>query len=113
MTSKFKTFGSVGVLIALLSVSAFAGKKPAVHTAVGTIASMTSDQIVVNEKVKGKDQPVIYRLEPSTQKSGNLQNGSFVTVQYHSDKTEKFADTIRERSAKSTETKSGKKSQKS
>lgn len=109
--SKFKTFGAVALFVAMLSVSAFAGQKQSAqkhtgsHTAVGTIASMSDNQLVVNEKVKGKEEPVTFKLDSSTQKSGNLQKGTLVTVQYHSDKSEKVASSVRERSANGTETK--------
>jgi len=107
MMSKFKTFGAVALFIVMLSVSGFAGQKHtgSSHTAVGTIASMSDNQLVVNEKVKGKEQPVTFKLDSSTQKSGNLHQGTLVTVQYHSDKSEKVASSVRERSTNGTETK--------
>jgi hypothetical protein len=112
MMSKFKTFGAVALFIVMLSVSGFAGQKHtgsshtgSNHTAVGTIASMSDNQLVVNEKVKGKEQPVTFKLDSSTQKSGNLHQGTLVTVQYHSDKSEKVASSVRERSTNGTETK--------
>jgi hypothetical protein len=106
MMSKFKTFSAAALFVAMLSASAFAAQKhTGAHTAVGTIASMSDDQLVVNEKVKGKEQPVTFKLDSSTQKSGNLQKGTLVTVQYHSDKSEKVASSVRERSTNGTETK--------
>jgi hypothetical protein len=98
MTSKVKTAAWTSILIVTLSMSAFAGKKSSSnHIAVGTIASISSDELVVNEKVKGKDQPVTFKLQPSTQKSGDLQNGSLVTVQYHNENSQKVASSVRER----------------
>src|SRR5262245_5306713 len=103
MTSKLRVFGMVAGLVVLLCGSAFAGKKtPAKHIAVGTISSIGADQVVVNEKVKGKDQPMTFHLDSSTQKSGNLANGSLVTVQYHTENNQNIATSVRERNADST-----------
>ena len=85
--SKFKTFGAVALFIVMLSVSGFAGQKHtgsshtgSNHTAVGTIASMSDNQLVVNEKVKGKEQPVTFKLDSSTQKSGNLHGRAYAGI---------------------------------
>jgi hypothetical protein len=110
MTSKFGKLGFVACLIAALSVSAFAGKKSSgKHVAVGTIASINADQVVVNEKVKGKEQPMTFKLNSSTQKSGDLKDGAYVTVEYHAENNQKVANSIRERSAGAPEKKSSKK----
>src|SRR5262249_534707 len=104
MTSKVRMFVFVAGLIVTLSVSAFAGKKGSStkHVAVGTIQSIDSNQMVLNEKVKGKDQPMTFQLNPSTQKSGNLQNGSQVSVQYQTENNQMVATSIRERSTTGT-----------
>src|SRR5262249_22938436 len=109
MTSKLKKVGFVACLILVLSVSAFAGKKNSgKHVAVGTIASINADKVVVNEKVKGKDQPMTFKLNSSTQKSGDLKDGSYVTVQYHAENNQNVANSIRERSVGAPEKKSSK-----
>src|ERR1041384_6405378 len=101
MTSKLKTIACVALMILTVSAGAFAGKKSsAKHVAVGTISSISADQVVVNEKVKGKDQPMTFRLDASTQKSGNLVKGSLVTIQYHTENNQNIAMSVRERSAK-------------
>src|SRR5215510_14541567 len=98
MTSKLRTFGLIGGLVVTLSITAFAGKQnSAKHIAVGTITSIDANQVVVNEKVKGKEQPVTFRLDPSTQKSGNLKTGSLVTIQYRTENNQNIATSIRER----------------
>jgi len=99
MTSKVRTFAFIAGLVVTLSVTAFAGKKnnSAKHIAVGTIISIDANQVVVNEKVKGKEQPVTFRLDPSTQKSGNLKTGTLVTIQYRTESNQNVATSVRER----------------
>src|SRR5262245_26121486 len=114
MTSRLGTFACVAALVVTLSGSAFAGKKtPTKRVAVGTITSIDANQVVVNERVKGKDQPMTFRLDPSTQKTGNLKNGTLVTIQYHSENNQNIANSVRERTATTTAKKSLKKSKKS
>jgi len=98
MTSKLGTFAFIAGLVVTLSITAFAGKKnSAKHIAVGTITSIDANQVVVNEKVKGKEQPMTFRLDPSTQKSGNLKTGTLVTIQYRTESNQNVATSIRER----------------
>src|SRR5262245_46401494 len=103
MTSKLRMFATVAGLILMLSVGAFAGKTgkkgTAKHLAFGTIASIDANQVVVNEKVKGKEQQMTFLLNSGTAKSGNLTNGSPVTIQYHTENNQKIANSIRERSS--------------
>jgi len=113
MTSKLRRAAFIAGLVATLSVSAFAGKKSSgKHVAVGTIASIDANQVVVNEKVKGKEQPMTFQLNSSTQKSGNLNNGSYVTIEYHAENNQNVANSIRERSTGAAEKKSAKSSTK-
>jgi hypothetical protein len=113
MKSKLRMLVGVSALVASLSVSAFAAKSSAKHTAVGTISSISGDQVVVNEKVNGKEQPMTFKMDSATLKSGNLKAGSLVTVKYHSDKNQNVANAVRERSANATAKKSAKKAKKS
>jgi len=107
MTSKLRTFGFIAGLVVTLSITAFAGKKNSgKHLAVGTITSIDANQVVVNEKVKGKDQPMTFRLDPSTQRSGNLQNGTLVTIQYRTEGNQNIATSIRERTSSTVQKKS-------
>ena len=113
MTSKIKRAAFIFGLVATLSVSAFAGKKSSgKHVAVGTITSIDANQVVVNEKVKGKEQPMTFQLNSSTQKSGNLNNGSYVTIEYHAENSQNIANSIRERSGGPVERNSAKSSKK-
>jgi uncharacterized protein DUF5666 len=110
MTSKLGRVALVVGLVAMLSISAFAGKKSSgKHVAVGTITSIDANQVVVNEKVKGKEQPMTFQLNSSTQKSGNLKDGTYVTIEYHAENNQNVANSVRERNTVATEKKSSKK----
>jgi hypothetical protein len=113
MKLKLRMLVGVSTLLAALSVSAFAAKNTGKHTAVGTIASISGDQVVVNETLKGKAQPITFKMDSATQKSGNLKAGSLVTVQYHNDKNQNVLNSIRERSANATPPKKSGKAKKS
>ena len=107
MRSKLKIAVVVVSVVAMFCGSAFAGKKRAAHhVAFGTIASISDSQVVVNEKVKGKDQPMTFHMDSSTQKSGNLTNGSAVTIEYHTENNQNIATSVRERAADHTAKKS-------
>lgn len=117
MKLKASNFALIIAVVVALSGSAFASKKNgssgAKHVAVGTIASIDANEVVINKKVKGKDQPMTYKLESSTQKTGNLAVGSPVTIQYRTDNNQMIATSIRERSDKSAAAKPAKPSKKS
>src|SRR5437870_13118167 len=117
MISKVRNVALIAGLVAALSSSAFAAQKSggAKHVAVGTITSIDGNQVVVNEKVKGKDQAMTFKLDSSTQKTGKLANGTPVTIQYRTENNQNIATAVRERSSKTTNTapKPSKKSKKS
>ena len=96
----------VAGLAVALSGSAFAAKKSGAsnHTAVGTITSIDANQVVVNEKVNGKDQPMTFKLDAATQKTGKLANGTPVSIRYRTENNQNIATTVRERSAKTANT---------
>ena len=114
MISKVRNVALIAGLVAALSCSAFAAQKSggAKHVAVGTITSIDGNQVVVNEKVKGKDQAMTFKLDSSTQKTGKLANGTPVTIQYRTEKDQNIATAVRERSS-NTAAKPSKKSKKS
>ena len=113
MKLKVGRLALIATLVFGLSASAFASKKDgSKHVAVGTIASIDANQVVVNEKLKGKEQAMTYMLDSSTQKSGNLAAGSLVTVQYRSENNQNIATAVRERAQDPTE-KTSKKANKS
>ena len=106
-SSKLRTCVFITGLVVTLSITAFAGKKDSgKHLAVGTISSIDANQVVVTEKVKGKDQPVTFKLDSSTQKSGNLQSGTLVTIQYRTEGNQNIATSVRERVSSNGEKKS-------
>lgn len=114
MKSTHRNLALVAALVVALSGSAFASKKTGgKHVAVGTIASIDANQVVVSEKVKGKDQTMTYNFDSATQKSGNLGVGTPVTVQYRTENSQNVATTVRERSTNGLALKPSKKSKKS
>jgi len=113
MTSKLTTFAFIAGLVVTLSITAFAGKKNSgKHVAVGTITSIEANRVIVNEKVKGKDQPMTFRLDSSTQKSGNLKTGTLVTIQYRTEGNQNIATSLRERLSGTVDKKSLRKTNK-
>lgn len=111
MRSTHRNLALVLAFVVALSGSAFASKKSSSkHVAVGTIASIDSNKVVVSEKVKGKDQTMTYSFDSATQKSGNLAVGTPVTVQYRTENSQNIATTVRERSANGLTAKPAKKS---
>src|SRR6266850_3171969 len=89
---------------------------PATHFTQGTIASIDSNQLVVNRKGRGKsEQQQTFMLNSDTQRTGNLAVGTRVSVQYREDNQQKVATTVREVSQKSAAkpAKAGSKSSKS
>jgi hypothetical protein len=104
MTSKVMTLVLVAGLALGLSGSALAKGTHARHVAVGTITSIDASQVVINEKVKGKEQPMTFKLDSSTKKMGNLANGSTVTIHYRTDHNQNIATAVRERPAKAAKT---------
>ena len=103
MRSKVRNLSLVAGLVVALAGSAFAGKQSAAkqYFATGTITSVDASHVVVNEKVKGKEQSMTYKLDSSTQKSGKLANGTPVSIQYHKDNNESIATSVRERNSTS------------
>ena len=105
MRFKVRTLALVAGLIVALSGSGFAARKSGgAHVAVGTITSIDNNQVVINEKVKGKEQPMTFKLDSSTKKSGNLANGTAVRIHYRTENNQNVATAIRERGAKSAKT---------
>jgi hypothetical protein len=105
MRFKVTTLALVAGLIVALSGSGFAAKKSGSgHVAVGTITSIDNNQVVINEKVQGKEQPMTFKLDSSTKKSGNLTNGTAVRIHYRTENNQNVATAINERGAKSAKT---------
>ena len=105
MRSKVCNLFLLTALIVTMSATVFAGKKGgSKHLASGTITSIDSNQIVISEKVKGKEQPMTFKIDSSTQESGSLKTGAPVTVQYRTENNQNLATAVRERSATPADT---------
>jgi hypothetical protein len=104
MKSKLRAVAIVAGIAVALSVSAFAKESGTKHVAVGTITSIDANQVVITEKVKGKDEPMTFKLDSLTKKTGNLANGSRVTIHYRTDKNQNIATAVSERKVKSAKT---------
>ena len=102
MKFRVRTLALVAGLIVALSGTGFAAKKSAdAHVAVGTITSIDNNQVVINEKVQGKEQPMTFKVDSSTKKSGNLTTGTPVRIHYRSENNQNIATAISERGNKS------------
>ena len=111
MRSKVKRLSLVAALVLALCGGAFAAHKDgSKQVAVGTITSMDNNQVVINEKVNGKDQPMTFKMNSSTKKIGNVSTGSAVRIQYRIEKNENIATAVRERGAKNAKAGNVKKS---
>ena len=74
--------------------------QPATHFTQGTIASIDASQVVITNKVRGKDQRVAFSMNAQTLRSGNLVTGTRVSVQYREADNQKTAAAVRELSSK-------------
>ena len=91
-----------GLMLALiLPGTTFAHGLAKRHVAVGTVSSIDNSQVVINEKVKGKEKPRTFMLEPSTKTLGNVTTGSKVAIHYKKENHQMVATSIRERGTKS------------
>jgi ferredoxin-fold anticodon binding domain-containing protein len=103
MLLKMRTIALIAGLIVLLASPGitFAHGIAKRHVAVGTVSSIDNNQVVINEKSKGKERPMTFMLEPSTKQLGNVATGSKVAIHYKKQNHQKVATSIRERGAKS------------
>lgn len=61
----------------------------------GTVKSMSDTQLVVDKKVKGKQQDATFVMDTSTQKQGNIAVGTPVTVRYRHENSQDIATMVR------------------
>jgi hypothetical protein len=103
MLLKIRTVALVAGLIVILTLpgTGLASGIAKRHVAVGTISSIDNNQVVINEKVKGTEQPMTFMLDPGTKKTGNLTTGANVAIHYRKQNNQKIATSIRERGTKS------------
>jgi len=108
MTFKKSIVALVAGLTVSLSVPTIGFSRALVkrHVAVGTISSIDNHQVVINERVKGKEKPMEFRVEPSTKEMGNMTVGSHVAVHYRTHNHQRIATSIRERGTKSARVRS-------
>jgi len=106
MKLRITTLALVAGLIVALSLPGigFAKETAKGKVAVGTITSIDNSQVMITEKVNGKDQPMTFKLDSSTKKTGKLATGSTVTIHYRTENNQNIATAVRERGAKSSHT---------
>ena len=99
MLLKIRTVALVAGLIVILTLpgTGFASGVAKRHVAVGTISSIDNSQVVINERIKGKEQPMTFMLDPGTKETGNLTTGSRVAIHYKKQNNQRVATSIRER----------------
>jgi hypothetical protein len=64
------------------------------HKASGKIVSINDTTLVLDQKVKGKEQQETYTLNSSTKRTGNLQPGARATVHYQSESNSMVATSV-------------------
>jgi TRAP-type C4-dicarboxylate transport system substrate-binding protein len=104
MRLKVRTLSLVAALVVALSSGAFAAQKAQKaannHVAVGTITSIDNNQVVISEKINGKEQPMTFRMDSSTKKIGKVATGSAVRIHYRTENNQNIATAVRQRGAK-------------
>jgi outer membrane biogenesis lipoprotein LolB len=76
--------------------------KPAVYHRMGTIASLTDSDLVLEHKWKGKEENTKFVLNSDTKKEGELNKGEMATVYYHMDNKQRIATEVKVTQPKST-----------
>src|SRR5262245_5202906 len=71
------------------------------HRAFGTITSIETDKLVLNQKVNGKTEDVTIMLNSDTKKTGDLKTGDRVSVRWRDENNQKMATSVREMPSKS------------
>jgi hypothetical protein len=67
----------------------------AVHHAMGTVASMTSNELVLDHTWKGKQEKTKFTLDSATKKQGDLKQGDHVVVYYQLEKGQRIATELK------------------
>jgi len=77
-----------------------------VHHEMGTVSSVTSNELVLDHTWKGKAEKTKFTLDSDTKEEGNVAQDDHVTVYYHMEKGERVATELKAMAAKpATETK--------
>jgi hypothetical protein len=67
----------------------------AVHHEMGTVASVTSNELVLDHTWKGKQEKTNFTLDSATKKEGNVKQGDQVVVYYHIEKGQRIATELK------------------
>jgi predicted porin len=78
-----------------------------IHHEMGTVASVTANELVLDHTWKGKDEKTKFTLDSATKKEGNVAQGDHVTIYYHLENGQRVATELKTSSAK-PETKTNK-----
>jgi hypothetical protein len=70
------------LLMALAALAQAPQGKAGAHQANGTITSIEGNSLVLDHKVKGKDEKTTFTMNDSTKKTGDLVVGAKATVHY-------------------------------
>jgi len=69
--------------------------KPTIHHRIGTVASVTGSELVLEHTYKGKEEKTKFVLNTDTKKEGNIEQGSHATVYYHFENKERVATEVK------------------
>lgn len=67
----------------------------AVHHEMGTVGSVTSNELVLDHTWKGKQEKTKFTLDSATKKEGNVKQGDHVVVYYHLEKGQRIATELK------------------
>ena len=73
----------------------------AMHHQMGTVASMTTSDLVLSHEYKGKTESTKFMLDPSTKKEGTIDKGAKVEVYYKTENHQHIATEVKAESKKS------------
>jgi FlaG/FlaF family flagellin (archaellin) len=75
--------------------------KPAVHHIMGTVASVTDSDLVVEHEWKGKKEQTKFALDSNTKKEGDITKGCHVNVAYELQNHQRTATEVKVSAMKS------------
>lgn len=80
--------------------------KATVHHEMGTISSLTADELILDHAWRGREEKTTFKLDSETKKEGKIEQGDHVMVYYHFEKGRRVASELKAAPTKSgTETK--------
>jgi hypothetical protein len=75
---------------------------PAIHHRMGTVASLTANELVLDHTWKGKEEKTTFTLDSSTKKEGNIEQGEHVVVYYHVENGQRIATELKASESKAS-----------